>query len=83
MALLANEPGVADMILLDPVTEDQLLKNLEIRFKESKIYVSLFFFFFLFNYFFKSTGCPTKNYFKVFFGIQSIVLINWKGFGGT
>ena len=48
MALLANEPGVADMILLDPVTEDQLLKNLEIRFKESKIYVSLF----LFNIFF-------------------------------
>ena len=37
---MANEPGVADMILLDPVTEDQLLKNLEIRFKQSKIYVS-------------------------------------------
>ena len=40
MAMMANEPGVADMILLDPVTEDQLLKNLEIRFKQSKIYVS-------------------------------------------
>ena len=35
-----NEAGVADMVLLDPVTEDALLQNLKDRFAASKIYVS-------------------------------------------
>ena len=32
--------GVADMVLLDPLTEDELVQNLCKRFREEKIYVS-------------------------------------------
>ncbi|XP_065053093.1 unconventional myosin-Ia-like [Rhopilema esculentum] len=33
-----NQVGVSDMVLLDPLTEDALVENLKIRFKENKIY---------------------------------------------
>jgi len=42
MAMNSDIVGVNDMVLLDPVTEDALLKNLHTRFLESKIYVSIF-----------------------------------------
>ncbi len=35
-----NHIGVADMVLLDPLTEDSLVENLKIRFQKEKIYVS-------------------------------------------
>ena len=35
-----SQVGVSDMVLLDPLTEDALVENLKIRFKENKIYVS-------------------------------------------
>ncbi|XP_066926001.1 unconventional myosin-Ia-like isoform X2 [Clytia hemisphaerica] len=38
MVITNKEVGVNDMVLLDPVTEDNLLHNLQIRFNESKIY---------------------------------------------
>lgn len=33
--------GVSDMVLLDPLTEDALVENLEKRFKAGEIYVSV------------------------------------------
>ena len=38
---MEQEIGVADMILLDPVTEDALVENLDRRFQDSRIYVSV------------------------------------------
>ena len=38
---MEQEIGVADMILLDPLTEDALVENLEKRFQDSSIYVSM------------------------------------------
>lgn len=32
--------GVSDMVLLDPLTEDKLMENIEKRFKAGEIYVS-------------------------------------------
>ena len=38
---MEQEIGVADMILLDPLTEDALVENLDRRFQDSRIYVSV------------------------------------------
>lgn len=37
---LDNIVGVSDMCLLEPVTEDNFIENLKIRFDEGQIYVS-------------------------------------------
>ena len=38
---MEQEIGVADMILLDPLSEDALVENLDRRFQDSRIYVSV------------------------------------------
>ena len=37
---MENHVGVADMVLLDPLTEDALVNNLKVRFAAERIYVS-------------------------------------------
>ena len=38
-----EEMGVSDMILLDPLTEDELLDNLRERYLNGQVYVSISF----------------------------------------
>jgi len=49
-----SEPGVGDFVLLDTISEEAFMKNLELRFQKDRIYVSLHFFFFFFPSFFTS-----------------------------
>ena len=37
--LLDNKVGCSDMVLLDPLSEDSLIKNLKARFNAGEIYV--------------------------------------------
>lgn len=39
-SMMVDIIGVSDMVLLDPLTEDALMQNLEKRFKAGEIYVS-------------------------------------------
>lgn len=39
-SIMDDTVGVSDMVLLDPLTEDKLMENLEKRFKAGEIYVS-------------------------------------------
>ena len=39
-SIMDDMVGVSDMVLLDPLTEDKLMENLEKRFKAGEIYVS-------------------------------------------
>ena len=39
-----SEPGVGDFVLLDTISEEAFMKNLELRFQKDRIYVSLHFF---------------------------------------
>ncbi len=41
-SIMDDMAGVSDMVLLDPLTEDKLMENLEKRFKAGEIYVSSF-----------------------------------------
>ena len=41
-----SEPGVGDFVLLDTVSEDAFMKNLELRFTKDRIYVSIITFLF-------------------------------------
>lgn len=38
---LESVVGVSDMCLLDPVTEDNFIENLKMRFEQGQIYVSI------------------------------------------
>ena len=39
-SIMDDTVGVSDMVLLDPLTEDKLMENLEKRFRAGEIYVS-------------------------------------------
>lgn len=41
LAILENNVGVSDAVLLDPMTEDAFISNLKKRFDHDQIYVSL------------------------------------------
>ena len=43
-AMDLSEPGVGDFVLLDTISEEAFMKNLELRFQKDRIYVSLHFF---------------------------------------
>ena len=51
---MENHVGVADMVLLDPLTEDALVNNLKARFAAERIYVSKGQFWYLLNFVQKS-----------------------------
>ena len=40
-SLLDSAIGVGDAVLIDPLSEDSFLENLQIRFQHDKIYVSI------------------------------------------
>ena len=40
LAIFENNVGVSDAVLLDPVTEEAFIQNLEDRFNHDQIYVS-------------------------------------------
>lgn len=40
VAMLDNTVGVSDMCLLDPLSEDAIIENLQTRFRHGQIYVS-------------------------------------------
>lgn len=40
MSLLEGQVGVEDLVLLEPLDEDSLIKNLRLRYEEKEIYVS-------------------------------------------
>lgn len=42
MALLENSVGVEDLVLLEPLDEESLLKNLQLRYESREIYVSCY-----------------------------------------
>ena len=46
-SVMSDMVGVSDMVLLDPLTEDKLMENLEQRFNAGEIYVSSFTNFFI------------------------------------
>jgi hypothetical protein len=41
MPLLEGPVGVEDLILLEPLDEESLIKNLQLRYENKEIYVSL------------------------------------------
>lgn len=41
MPLLEGSVGVEDLILLEPLDEESLIKNLQLRYEKKEIYVSL------------------------------------------
>lgn len=40
MTLLGSSIGVEDLVLLEPLEQESLLKNLQLRFENKEIYVS-------------------------------------------
>lgn len=40
MALLEGSVGVEDLVLLEPLEQESLLKNLQLRYENKEIYVS-------------------------------------------
>lgn len=40
LAILENNVGVSDAVLLDPVSEDAFIENLKLRYQHNQIYVS-------------------------------------------
>lgn len=40
LAILENNVGVSDAVLLDPVSEDPFIENLKLRYQHNQIYVS-------------------------------------------
>jgi len=40
LAILENNVGVSDAVLLDPMTEEAFIDNLKARFNHDQIYVS-------------------------------------------
>lgn len=41
MALLEGSVGVEDLVLLEPLEQESLLKNLQLRYENKEIYVSV------------------------------------------
>lgn len=42
MALLESSVGVEDLLLLEPLDQESLLKNLQLRYENREIYVSCY-----------------------------------------
>ena len=60
LQIFENNVGVSDAVLLDPLTEDKFLENLQQRFSRQQIYVSL-----LFLIFFSLSRWPLTSYFNL------------------
>ena len=62
LAILENNVGVSDAVLLDPMTEEAFIDNLKARFNHDQIYVSkLNVNLFLFNCFTSLTITPLEQ----------------------